>query len=110
MHLVSADLRALMPEMGEIETCRVVLGLAEGKRDPAAMVITAHENAVGLGYGGAANERIDAVQITPTRGPTPIVEGLIERGLGADKRRLVGGPPEGLFDLDFAHPHRIPAR
>ena len=34
MHLIGAELRALMAEMGKIERDRVVLGLAEGERRP----------------------------------------------------------------------------
>ena len=34
MHLVGAELRALMAKMGKIERDRVVLGLAEGERRP----------------------------------------------------------------------------
>ena len=34
MHLVGAELRALMAKMGKIERDRVVLGLAEGERCP----------------------------------------------------------------------------
>ena len=34
MHLIGAELRALMAEMGKVERDRVVLGLAEGERRP----------------------------------------------------------------------------
>src|SRR5665648_158335 len=71
-----------------------------------AVLVTADENVVGLGQSGAAHQRIDAVEIAAARGATPIMEGLRERGLRADQRRLVGRPPRGsLSGFSLARPH-----
>ncbi len=63
MHLVGAAFGALVAEMGQIEGGRIVLGLAEGERHPAAVVVAAHQDVVGPGQSGAADQRIDAMQI-----------------------------------------------
>src|SRR4026207_2167921 len=93
MHLVSADLRPLMPEVGEIERHRIVLGLAECERNAGAVLIATDENVVGPRQGGAADQRINAVEITAAGGAAPIMEGLVERDFGAHKCRFVGWAP-----------------
>src|SRR5665811_553907 len=95
MHLVGADLRALMAQMGQVERDGIVLGIAKSERLAAAVLIAADQNVVGLGQGGAAHERIDAMQIAPARCATPVVKRLVERSLGADKRGLIGRRPRG---------------
>src|SRR4029078_12411749 len=47
MHLFGADLRRLMPEVGEIEGHSIVLGLAEGERNAGAIVIASEKNVLG---------------------------------------------------------------
>src|SRR5262249_39787544 len=74
MHLVGAELRALMAEMGKIERDRVVLGLAEGERRTRAVVAAADEDVVGPGQRRTPDQRVDAVQIAAARGTAPIVE------------------------------------
>src|SRR4029078_4775885 len=65
MHLIGAELRTLMAEMGKVERDRVVLGLAEGERCPRAVVMAADEDVIGSWKGRAADQRVDAMQITP---------------------------------------------
>jgi hypothetical protein len=84
-----------MAEMGKVQGDRVVLGLAEGERRPCAVVVAADQNVVGAGERRATDQGIDAVQITAARGTTPIVEGLVEAGFGANERRLIGRAPRG---------------
>src|SRR4029453_1513759 len=93
MHLVSADLRPLMPEVGEIERHRIVLGLAEGERNAGAVVIATDENVVGPRQGRASDQRINAVEITAAGGAAPIVEGLGASGPRANKCRVGGWAP-----------------
>ena len=110
MHLIRTNFRAFVAEMGEIEGHRIVSGLTEGKRRARAVIIAADQDVICLRDRWAPDQGIDAVQIAPSRGPAPIVKGLVEGGFLANQRRLVGGPPLGRLSLDFAHPHRIPAR
>src|SRR5436190_14767205 len=84
MHLVGADLRALMTEMGEVKSDRIVLGLAEGERHAAPVVIAADQDVIGPWQGRAADQRVHAMQVTAARGPSPIVEGLGEGCIRAD--------------------------
>jgi hypothetical protein len=54
----------------------------------------------------AADQRVDAVQITPARGAAPVMEGLVEAGFRANKRRLVGGAPRGdIGYICLVHQH-----
>src|SRR5262245_48897741 len=80
VHLVRAAFRALVAEVSEIEARRLVPGLAEGQCRPRSVLVAAHENVVGPGQGWAADQAIDAVEITPARGAAPIMEGLGEIG------------------------------
>ena len=106
MHLVGADLGALMAEMGEIEGDGVVLGLAERERNTPPVVVAADEDIVHARQSRAADQAVDAVQIAPPGGPPPIVEGLGEGRLGADESRLVGRAElVKLGSFYFAHPH-----
>ena len=63
MHLVGAAFGALVAEMGQIEGRRFVLGLAEGDRHPAAVVVATDQDVVGPRQSGAADQRIDAMEI-----------------------------------------------
>jgi len=51
MHLVGAELSALMAEMGKVEGEGVVLGLAEQERYPATVRMAADEDVIGLRQG-----------------------------------------------------------
>ena len=110
MYLVRPAFRALMAEMSEIEARSLVLRLAEGQGSPGAVVVTANENIVGPRQSRAADEAVNAVEITPSRRTAPIVESLGEGGFGADQRRLVRKLPLRRSNFDFARPHRIPTR
>ena len=105
MHLVGAELGALMAEMGKVQGDRVVLGLAEGERRPRAVVVTADEDVVGSGQRRATDQGVDAVQIAAALGTTPIVERLVEAGFGADKGWLVGRAPRGRVGNILVHQH-----
>ena len=106
MHLIGAEPSALMAEMGKVERDRVVLGLAEGERGPRAVVMAADEDVIGAWKGRAADQRVDTVQITPAGSAAPVMEGLVEAGFGADKRRLVGGAPRGgIGYICLVHQH-----
>jgi len=101
MHLIGTELRALVAEMGKIQGNRVVLGLAKGKRGTGAIIPSADEDVVGARKGGATDQSVNAVQITPPRGTTPIVKGLVEAGLGAHEGRLIGGAAMGRLGLGY---------
>jgi hypothetical protein len=110
MHLVGPDLRALMAEIGKVQRIGIILGLTEGERHADPVVITANEDVVGPRQGRAADQRVDAVQVTAARGPAPIMEGLVEHRLRADNCRLVGRAPMATLDFHFAHPHGLEPR
>lgn len=93
MHLVRADLRTFVAKVGKVQRHRIVLRVAEGKCLSRAVLMTPHQNEIGLRESRAADKRIDAMQITPSRGPTPIVECLVESRFGAHQCRLVGRTP-----------------
>jgi hypothetical protein len=89
-------------EMSEIEARRLVAGLTEGQCGPGPVIVAANENVVGPGQSRAADKGIDAVEITPSRGAAPIVEGLREVRFGADEGWFVRKPPLGRLNFDFA--------
>lgn len=110
MHLIGPEFGALVPEMGEIEARGIVPGLTEGKRTPGPVLVPAHQNVVGPGEGRASDQRVDAMQVAPSRGPAPIMKCLSEGSLCADESGLIRRPPLRLLNFDFARPHGIPAR
>lgn len=92
VHLVCPSLGPFMPQMRKIESGGVILGLAEGERDPSSVLVAADQNVVGPGQCRAADQGIDAVQVTPSGGTAPIMKGLMKGGFGANERRLVVRP------------------
>jgi hypothetical protein len=74
MYLVGAAFGAFVAEMSKIERNGVVLGLAEGERDPCAVVKAPYQDVICPGQCWAADQTVDAVQIAAARGPATIVE------------------------------------
>ena len=100
VHLIGPELRTLMAKVGKVKRDRVVLGLAEGKRRPSAVVLAADEDVIGPGKRGAADQGVDAVEIPASRGAPPIMERLVEASLGTNKGGFVTGPPMRYFGLE----------
>ena len=100
VHLIGPELRTLMAKVGKVKRDRVVLGLAEGKRRPGAVVLAADEDVIGPGKRGAADQGVDAVEIPASRGAAPIMERLVEASLCTNKGGLITRPPMGYFGLE----------
>ena len=78
MHLIGPAFGALVAEMGEIEARNVVPGLTEDKRRPRPVVMAANKDVICPRQGRAADQGVDAVQITPAGDSAPIVKSLSE--------------------------------
>ena len=78
VHLVGAQLGTLMAQMGQIERVGVAFGLTESKGFPRPVLATADQDVINLGEGRAADQAVNAVQVSVAGRSTPIVKSMRE--------------------------------
>jgi hypothetical protein len=75
VHLVYTAFGALMSEMRAIETYRIILRLAKGKRNAPTFIVAADENVIHPRDGRTASQAVDQMKIRLARSAPPMVEG-----------------------------------